>query len=125
MEQEEQSSARRRVRIVHGHWNITTKKQPQEQFKTWFPQHLSLGTKEQRRFQEPDVGGRVNKGYARWPKGGTKAYLGAARKKSKIFQTQFRQHLSLGTKEQRRFLDPDVVGRRKKVCTTRPQGTGN
>jgi hypothetical protein len=48
---------RRRVRRVHVHWNKTTKQQQREQFKTWFPQHLSLESQEQRRFQEPDVEG--------------------------------------------------------------------
>jgi hypothetical protein len=33
------------------------KKTPKDEFKTYFPQHLSLGTHEQRRFQDPDAGG--------------------------------------------------------------------
>jgi hypothetical protein len=63
-----------------GHWEMTTKV-PKKEFKTWFPQHLSLGTKEQRRFQDPDVGGRAKKVDTRWPKGGTKEYLGPAKNK--------------------------------------------
>jgi hypothetical protein len=47
-----------------GHWEMTTKV-PKKEFKTWFPQHLSLGTKEQRRFQDPDVEGRRDEVYAR------------------------------------------------------------
>jgi hypothetical protein len=51
------------------------------------PQHLSLGTKEQRRFQDPDAGGRRKMLCTRRPKGGITAHQTPAKKKSKIVQT--------------------------------------
>jgi hypothetical protein len=51
------------------------------------PQHLSLGTKEQRKFQDPDDGGRAKKVDMRWPKGGTKEYLGTSKNKQIMVKT--------------------------------------
>jgi hypothetical protein len=44
------------------------------------------------------------------PRLGTKAHLWVNKKNKTIVQTWLPQHLSLGTKEQRRAQDPDAGG---------------
>jgi hypothetical protein len=43
-------------------------KKRKKQVKTWFPQHLSLGTKEQRRFPRPDAQEEVARSIYKAPK---------------------------------------------------------
>jgi hypothetical protein len=92
-----------------GHWEMTTKV-PKKEFKTWFPQHLSLGTEP--RNKEGSKTQMLEEERRKWIQGGPRVVprstQGQQKTNKKWFKPWFPQHLSLGTKEQRRFQDSDT-----------------